>query len=82
MVKRAFSLREKSEICLEWQKQINAGKKTRLEEFGLLFPDRSGKGISKSTLTDILAMLDEVLKNSPVDGVHKKQEKGTGASSI
>jgi len=47
----------------------------RLEEFRLLLPDRSGKGISKSTLSDILAMLDEVLKNPPVDGAHKKKKR-------
>ncbi|KAF8421182.1 hypothetical protein EV426DRAFT_706803 [Tirmania nivea] len=74
-VKRAFSLREKYEICLEWEKQVKAGKKMRLDEFGLLFPDRSGKGIPKSTLSDILAMSDEILKNPPVDGAHKKKKR-------
>ena len=74
-VKRAFSLREKYEICLEREKQVKAGKKMRLDEFGLLFPDRSGKGIPKSTLSDILAMSDEILKNPPVDGAHKKKRK-------
>jgi len=37
------SLREKYEFCLEREKQVKAGKKMRLEEFGLLFPDQSGK---------------------------------------
>ena len=43
--KRAFSLRETYEICLEREKQIKEGKEMRLDEFGVLFPDRSGKGI-------------------------------------
>ncbi|RPB19328.1 hypothetical protein L211DRAFT_853302 [Terfezia boudieri ATCC MYA-4762] len=47
----------------------------RLDEFGLLFPDQSGKGIPKSTLSDILAMSDEILKNPPVDGAHKKKKR-------
>ncbi|KAF8424913.1 hypothetical protein EV426DRAFT_573640 [Tirmania nivea] len=74
-VKRAFSLRENYEICLEREKQVKAGKKMRLDEFRLLFPDRSGKGIPKSTLSDILAMSDEILKNPPVDGAHKKKKR-------
>ena len=74
-IKRGFSLREKYEICLEREKQLKAGKKMRLEEFGLLFPDRSGKGISKSTLHDILAMSKEILKNPPVEAAHKKKQR-------
>ncbi|KAF8420867.1 hypothetical protein EV426DRAFT_576147 [Tirmania nivea] len=74
-VKRAFSLREKYEICLEWEKQVKAGKKMQLDEFGLLFPDPSGKGIPKSTLSDILAISDEILKNPPADGAHKKKKR-------
>ena len=62
-VKRAFSLREKYEIYLEREKQVKAGKKVQLGEFGLLFPDQSGKGIPKSKLSGILAMSDEILKN-------------------
>lgn len=73
--KRGFSLREKYEICLERQEQLQAGKKLRLEEFGLLFPDRDGKGISKSTLSDILAASDKILKDPPVDGAHKKKQR-------
>ncbi|RPB21355.1 hypothetical protein L211DRAFT_870054 [Terfezia boudieri ATCC MYA-4762] len=73
--KQAFSLREKYEICLEREKQVKEGKKMRLDEFGLLFPDRSGKGIPKSSLSDILAMSDEFLKNPPVDGAHKKKKR-------
>jgi len=67
-VKRAFSLRD---ICLEREKQVKAGK-MRLDGLGLLLPDRSSKGISKSILSDILAMSDEILKNPPVDRAHKK----------
>ncbi|KAF8417768.1 hypothetical protein EV426DRAFT_577962 [Tirmania nivea] len=74
-LKRAFSVKEKYEICLERQKQVRVGKKMRLEEFGLLFPDESGKGILKSTLSDILALSDEILKNPPVEGVHEKKQK-------
>ena len=72
-VKRTFSLREKYEVCLEGEKQVKAGKKMRLDEFGLLFPDRSGKGTLKSTLSDVLALSDEILKNPPVDGAHRRR---------
>ncbi|RPB28996.1 hypothetical protein L211DRAFT_845024 [Terfezia boudieri ATCC MYA-4762] len=74
-VKREFSLREKYEICLEREKQLKEGKKMRLDEFRLLFPDQRGKGIPKSTLSDILAMSDEILKNPLVDGAHKKKKR-------
>ena len=76
-IKRGFTLREKYEICLEREKQLKAGKKMRLEEFGLLFPDGNGKGITKSTLSDILAMSEEILKDPPVDGSHKKKQRAT-----
>lgn len=33
-IKRAFSLREKYEICLEGRTQLEAGKKLKQEEFG------------------------------------------------
>ena len=68
-------MREKYEICLERQKQLQAGKKLKLEEFGLLFPGPDGKGISKSTLGDILAKSDEILKNPPVVGAQRKKNK-------
>lgn len=76
-IKCGFTLREKYEICLEREKQLKAGKKMRLEEFGLLFPDGNGKGITKSTLSDILAMSEEILKDPPVDGSHKKKQRAT-----
>ncbi|RPB18215.1 hypothetical protein L211DRAFT_841639 [Terfezia boudieri ATCC MYA-4762] len=64
-MKRAFSLREKYEICLERRTQLEAGKKLKLEEFGLLFPGRDGKGISTSTLSDILSNSKEILMHPP-----------------
>ncbi|KAF8423792.1 hypothetical protein EV426DRAFT_711017 [Tirmania nivea] len=73
--KQAFSVKEKYEICLERQKQVQAGKNMRLEKCGLLFPDRSGNGISKATLSDILAMSDEILKKPPVEGTHEKKQR-------
>ncbi|RPB23040.1 hypothetical protein L211DRAFT_834474 [Terfezia boudieri ATCC MYA-4762] len=64
-MKRAFSLRENYEICLERRTQLEAGKKLKLEEFGLLFPGRDGKGISTSTLSDILSNSKEILMHPP-----------------
>ena len=61
-MKGTFSLRKKYEICLARQKQLQGGKKLKLEEFGLLFAEPDKKRISKSMLGDILAKSDEILK--------------------
>jgi len=50
----------------------------RLKEFGLLFPDQSDKGISKSTMSDILAMSNEILEYPLVDEAHKKKKRAAG----
>ncbi|RPB27259.1 hypothetical protein L211DRAFT_866122 [Terfezia boudieri ATCC MYA-4762] len=71
-MKRAFSLREKYEIRLERRTQLEAGKMLKLE---LLFPGRDGKGISTSTLSDILSNSKEILMHPPIDGSHKKKSR-------